>query len=57
MSIFGVMNGAISGLTSQSDTFGNISENVANSRTVGFKRVDTVSYNNGQAEPSPRCRW
>jgi flagellar hook protein FlgE len=41
MSIFGAMNSAISGLTSQSDAFGNISENVANSQTVGYKRVDT----------------
>jgi flagellar hook protein FlgE len=41
MSIFGAMNSAISGLTSQSDAFGNISDNVANSQTVGFKRVDT----------------
>jgi flagellar hook protein FlgE len=41
MSIFGAMNSAISGLTSQSDAFGNISENVSNSQTVGFKRVDT----------------
>jgi flagellar hook protein FlgE len=41
MSIFGALNSAISGLTSQSDAFGNISENVANSQTVGFKRVDT----------------
>jgi len=41
MSIFGAMNSAISGLTSQSDAFGNISENVANSQTDGFKRVDT----------------
>ena len=41
MSIFGAMSSAISGLTSQSDAFGNISDNVANSQTVGFKRVDT----------------
>jgi flagellar hook protein FlgE len=41
MSIFGAMNSAISGLTSQSDAFGNISDNVANSQTVGFKRVDS----------------
>src|ERR1700689_3354626 len=41
MSIFGAMNSAISGLTSQSDAFGNISDNVANSQTVGFKLVDT----------------
>jgi flagellar hook protein FlgE len=35
------MSTAISGLTSQSDSFGNISDNIANSQTVGFKRVDT----------------
>ena len=41
MSLFGAMNSAISGLTAQSDAFGEISDNVANSQTVGFKRVDT----------------
>jgi len=41
MSLFGAINTAISGLTAQSANFGNISENVANSQTVGFKRVDT----------------
>ena len=41
MSLFGAMNTAISGLTAQSDAFGDISDNVANSQTVGFKRVDT----------------
>jgi flagellar hook protein FlgE len=41
MSLFGAINTAISGLTSQSANFGNISEDVANSQTVGFKRVDT----------------
>ncbi len=41
MSLFGAINTAISGLTSQSSAFGNISEDVANSQTVGFKRVDT----------------
>jgi flagellar hook protein FlgE len=35
------MNTAISGLTAQSAAFGNISDNVANSQTVGYKRVDT----------------
>jgi flagellar hook protein FlgE len=46
MSIFGALTTAISGLTSQSKALGNISDNVANSQTVGFKRVDTnfVSY-------------
>jgi flagellar hook protein FlgE len=41
MSLFGAMNTAISGLSSQSNAFGNISDNVANSQTVGYKRVDT----------------
>jgi flagellar hook protein FlgE len=41
MSLFGAMNTAVSGLTAQSTSFGNISEDVANSQTVGFKRVDT----------------
>jgi len=41
MSIFGALATAISGLTSQSKALGNISDNVANSQTVGFKRVDT----------------
>ena len=41
MSLFGAMNSAISGLNAQSNAFGNISDNVANSQTVGFKRVDT----------------
>src|SRR5580693_5798015 len=41
MSLFGAMNSAISGLTSQSAAFGNISDDVANSQTTGFKRVDT----------------
>jgi flagellar hook protein FlgE len=41
MSLLGAMNTAISGLTAQSGAFGNISDNVANSQTVGYKRVDT----------------
>jgi flagellar hook protein FlgE len=41
MSLFGAMNTAISGLTAQSSAFSNISDNVANSQSVGFKRVDT----------------
>jgi flagellar hook protein FlgE len=41
MSLFGAMNTAISGLNAQSSAFGNIGDNVANSQTVGFKRVDT----------------
>ncbi|MEA2737989.1 MAG: flagellar hook protein FlgE [Acetobacteraceae bacterium] len=41
MSLFSAINTAISGLSSQSSAFGNISEDVANSQTVGFKRIDT----------------
>jgi flagellar hook protein FlgE len=41
MSLFGAMNTAVSGLSVQSSAFGNISDNVANSQTVGYKRVDT----------------
>jgi flagellar hook protein FlgE len=35
------MSSAISGIAAQSTAFGNISDNIANSQTVGFKRVDT----------------
>jgi flagellar hook protein FlgE len=41
MSLFGAINTAVSGLSAQSASFGNISDNVANSQTVGFKEVDT----------------
>ena len=41
MSLFSAINTAVSGLTAQSTSFGNISEDVANSQTTGFKRVDT----------------
>ncbi len=41
MSIFGAMNTAVSGLGSQSAAFSNISDNIANSQTVGFKGVNT----------------
>ncbi len=41
MSIYGALNTAISGLTAQASAFANISDNVANAQTVGFKRVDT----------------
>jgi flagellar hook protein FlgE len=39
------MNTAISGLKAQSTAFGNISDNVANSQTLGFKRIDTSFIN------------
>ncbi|MCW3473279.1 flagellar hook protein FlgE [Limobrevibacterium gyesilva] len=42
MSLFGAMNTAISGLSAQSSAFGNISDNIANSQTIGYKGVDTA---------------
>ena len=46
MSLYSSMNTALSGMTAQSRALGHISDNVANSQTVGFKRTDTnfVSY-------------
>lgn len=41
MGIFGALTTAVSGLQAQSFALENISGNIANSRTVGFKRVDT----------------
>jgi flagellar hook protein FlgE len=41
MSLFGALNTAVSGLSAQSSAFGNISDNVANSQTTGYKAVDT----------------
>jgi flagellar hook protein FlgE len=45
MSLFGAMTTAISGLTAQSRALGHVSDNVANSQTIGFKRVDTNFVN------------
>ena len=60
MSLFGAMNTAVSGLTAQSTAFGNISDNVANSQTVGYKRVDTsfIDYLTTSTcrERRPGCR-
>ncbi|MFN7308894.1 MAG: flagellar hook protein FlgE [Acetobacteraceae bacterium] len=46
MSLYSSMNTALSGMNAQSRALGHISDNVANSQTVGFKRTDTnfVSY-------------
>ncbi len=41
MSLLGAMNTAVSGLSAQSAAFSNISDNVANSQTTGFKGTDT----------------
>ncbi len=40
-SLFGALATAVSGLNAQSSSFGNISDNVANSQTTGYKRTDT----------------
>lgn len=41
MSLFGALSTAISGLSAQAAAFSNISDNAANSQTVGYKRVQT----------------
>jgi flagellar hook protein FlgE len=41
MSLYSSMNTALSGMNAQSRALGHISDNVANSQTVGFKRTDT----------------
>jgi len=45
MSLFGAMTTAISGLNAQSRSLGHISDNLANTQTTGFKRVDTNFVN------------
>lgn len=45
MSIFGAMTTAVSGLSAQAAAFGNISDNIANSQSVGFKAVNTNFVN------------
>ncbi|MHB2168837.1 flagellar hook protein FlgE [Alsobacter sp. R-9] len=41
MSIFNALVNAVTGLQAQSYALGNISSNIANSQTTGYKRVDT----------------
>lgn len=41
MGLYGAMTTAVAGLTAQSFALENISGNIANSQTTGFKRVDT----------------
>lgn len=38
---FQLFNTAVMGMSAQSDALANISENIANSNTVGFKRATT----------------
>ena len=60
MSLFGALNTAVSGLGAQSAAFSNISDNVANSQTVGFKGVNTafqdlVTTSTGVEQRVGRC--
>lgn len=41
MTVFGALTTAVTGLGAQSRALGHISDNIANSQTVGYKRVDT----------------
>ena len=41
MGIYGAMSTAVTGLRAQSFALENISGNIANSQTTGFKRIDT----------------
>ena len=41
MGIFGALNTAVTGLRAQAYALENISGNIANSQTTGFKRIDT----------------
>ncbi|MBY0428420.1 MAG: flagellar hook protein FlgE [Alphaproteobacteria bacterium] len=41
MSLFSALTVAVGGLNAQSDSISNISDNIANASTVGFKRIDT----------------
>lgn len=41
MSLFAALNVAVNGLSAQSDAIGNISDDISNADTVGYKAVDT----------------
>lgn len=41
MSLFSALTVAVNGLNAQSQAMGNISDNLSNSNTIGFKRIDT----------------
>ncbi|MCA3346750.1 MAG: flagellar hook protein FlgE, partial [Roseomonas sp.] len=41
MSLYTSMNTAVSGMNAQARALGHVSDNIANSQTVGFKRTDT----------------
>lgn len=41
MSLFSALTVAVGGLNAQSQAIGNISDNISNTSTIGFKRIDT----------------
>lgn len=41
MSLFAALTVAVGGLNAQSVSIGNVSDNISNAQTVGFKRIDT----------------
>ena len=51
MSLFGALDAAVGGMNAQSTALGSISDNIANSQTVGFKATDT-SFDNYVTEAS-----
>lgn len=53
MGIFGALTTAITGLRTQSTALEHISNNIANSQTIGFKRTDT-SFSELVPDSSPR---
>ncbi|WP_319532065.1 flagellar hook protein FlgE [uncultured Cohaesibacter sp.] len=65
MSLYGVMRSSVSGMSAQSSKLGAVSDNIVNSATVGYKRVETEfrsitmssgegSYNSGAIEARTR---
>lgn len=42
MSLFSALQAAVTGLSTQSAAMGNISDNLSNTSTIGYKRVDTA---------------
>lgn len=53
MSLFASLTTAITGLNAQQEAIGNISDNIANAQTVGFKEINT-SFENLVTESTPQ---
>jgi flagellar hook protein FlgE len=56
MSLFDALNTAVAGLSAQEGAMGNISDNIANAQTIGYKAIGTefdslVEYNGNFQEP------